>query len=797
MLCVFIAHTAALAAPPNASSAGTDQIWHKAGPADAFAIDAHGTIRFTAKTATTAGIVSPAFTIPSGCDAVLVEARVAQADAGAVAFAVHDADGGEAIGYWRNPLPIQEPLDVSVIAPFTRAPAGRLRIFAGTHEHASHAAISNIRWTPVSRNMSYRSVVWGALVDDAHRAAQTFRAKGGALAAVVFRVRDLNLGVRPETAPGLRVRLYTWKNDLVATRAGKPLAETVVPRHQIPSADGSRERDLTVALPAPTTPGAMYLVDVTPAGPCSEKDALLLFSGEDAYADGTRYENDRELAHSDLYLETYESIGLPIAECRLPIDGRETGHRGSKTEPKSERPTAAGRAPQPAAGRSCLPEPPATPIDQRSNCYSMVYYYLVDDEALTRRYLETLRDLGATQVLTLVYWWQAETLGGDYWKKDYQPNQIGEGWQRSLDYYVNIARELGLRPSLRLGSFREWNGLWHPAEPTGSVERYAEWVRRLAERYRGRIDHYVIGDEENKPHAASGFDGSAKAYLEKMLIPLAAAVRAGDPSARISACGSSSSPAVTWTLELIRLGLPRYADGVACNFWYAMIENRWEIEDFIRKVRELWPACRFYANGVIYADHRGLHDERQAAVVAQCMFTLWDLGWDSAPYYLYTFSRTADTNQNFGLLELPTATRPATLSDAWHAYQTIAQTFGDRRELAAPPFAVRLRQASQLHVDDGSTIRIAPPEPFLRAWVRGDRQLLIYLVYPNLREPREGHWDVLLETDVWGCPKQIPLLNYRDRLDHRYHRESGALVLENVNVSMKPTILTLTPLGRD
>jgi hypothetical protein len=228
-----------------------------------------------------------------------------------------------------------------------------------------------------------------------------------------------------------------------------------------------------------------------------------------------------------------------------------------------------------------------------------------------------------------------------------------------------------------------------------------------------------------------------------------------------------------------------------------MIENRWEIEDFVRRVRELWPQARFYGNGMVYADHRGLNDQRQAAIVAHCMFTLWDLGWDSAPLYLYAFSRTADTNQNFGLLELPTSTRPATLSDAWRTYQTIAQTFSDRRELESPSFAIRLRQATQVQVDDGSTIRIAPPGPFLRAWVRGGRQLLIYLVYPNPREPLDGRWDVLLETDAWGCPKEIPLLSYRDRLDRRYHRESGVLVLENVQVSMKPTILTLTLVGRD
>lgn len=777
----------ALAAPSASRPAGGTPVvdWTQAGKSGAVAIE-RGEIRLDVNDPVTAGAVSSTLPVPPGCEAVLFEARVTRAAAArAITLTVHDAATGEAVGYWQNPLPIAASFPLAVAVPITSFGGKAVRLFAGTHDHASRAHLADVRWTPLKRNMNYRSVVWGALVDDAHRAGQTFVARSRELAAVVVRVRDLNVDVRPAARAGLRARLFEWHENAPTTRERPCLAETIIARDQIPLADGSSERELTISLRALTRPGATYYVEFTADGPCTPREGLLLFSGEEGYAGGTRYENENALPHSDLYLQTFDALELPrAAESKDPAPTSVID-----AEPKA--------SPVPAPKHDCLPEPPVPTLASRSNCYSMVYYYLVDDEAQTRRQLETLRDLGATRVLTLVYWWQAETLGGDYWKKDYPPSQIGEPFMRSLDYFVRISHELGLRPALRLGSFREWNGLWHPAEPSGSVERYAEWVGRIARRYAGKIDHYVIGDEENKPHAATGFDGSARAYLEKMLIPLAKAVREGDPAAKISACGSSSSPATTWTFELIKLGLPQYADGLACNLWYVLIEDRWEIEQFLRQVREVWPQVRFYANGVVYANHRGLNDAQQAGIVAHAMFTLWDLGWESAPYYLYTFSRTADTNEDFGLLRLPTATQPAEVSDAWHAYQTIAQTFRDRRELSPVPFRIRLRQADQFRAADGSTLRIAPPEPLIKAWIRGDRQLLMYLVYPDSREPRSGRWDVVLETKDWACPQEIPLFDYRKRVDQGYDVEGDSWVVPAVPVSAMPKIITLRRVRAD
>jgi len=422
----------------------------------------------------------------------------------------------------------------------------------------------------------------------------------------------------------------------------------------------------------------------------------------------------------------------------------------------------------------------------------MVYYYLVPDEAFVRWSLGSLKDMGATHAQALIYWWREETRGGDYWKASYRPEHIGANYRKALDLFVNVSLELGMKPAFRLGGFRSFKGLWHPMDPSRSIEPYADWVRRVATRYRGKVHHYVVGDEENKGYPAIKYYGSAEAYLKGFLIPMSKAIRAADPDALISSCATSSSPATQWNLDLIRLGLPQYADGIACNLPHRHFENPWEVQDLMAKARSLWPEVKFFANGVGYAENfAGPHDELQATRVAQSMFTLWDLGWDNAPYYLYKFSLTADTRQDFGIVRFPAGDRPAIFSDAWRAFQTIAQTFYDRAGLKAPDFPISLDAAHVLTTKDGVRVRLAPPSPLMKTFARDNRQLLIYLAYPNLRYPQEGRWDITLNTTDWGGPQQIPLLNYRRRIDLAHRHEGERLVIENVSIGRSPTIVTL------
>jgi len=437
------------------------------------------------------------------------------------------------------------------------------------------------------------------------------------------------------------------------------------------------------------------------------------------------------------------------------------------------------------------PEPPPTPLAERESPYGMTWFHTIDDEVKTRSMLQTLADMGARQPLALIYWWRWDTKGIEYESMGYRPGDMDEAYRRALDYYVNISVELGLQPCFRVGSFRVFKGLYHKADPTGSVEPYAEWLTMLAERYRGKVRVWMMGDEENRGYPF-GWTGDPDDYMNKFFIAAATAVRKGDPDALIGTGSVSSAPATHWLLDVIERGLPKYADGVSGNFAYPVIESRHEMEDMIRRIRKVWPECRFFGHNGYAENLHGTHDSRQAGITAQSMFISWDLGWDSVAYYLYLFSKTADTRQNYGLLKsFGENGGPPEVTDAWRAYQTIAHTFYDRSKLKKPDFNISIRQSDRLETEDGFSFTLAPTEAELKCFIRADRQLLIYLACPRFNEPREGRWDILVETPSWGDPRRIPLLNYTKRESVSHHRENETLVIENVKAGLEPAIFTL------
>lgn len=437
------------------------------------------------------------------------------------------------------------------------------------------------------------------------------------------------------------------------------------------------------------------------------------------------------------------------------------------------------------------PEPAPAPLAEREAPYGMVYYYMDADPEVTRKRLESLRDLGCKRPFALIYWWQHETRGNDQYYRDmgYSPEHIGETYLAKLDNFVNIANELGMRPALRLGEM--WQGKqWHPGDPEADMNDYADWVHRIASRYRGKVDHYVVIDEMNK--GERGIDGRADRYVKEVMIPLSQAIRSADPEAKIGATSVSSAPATWWQLEMVEHGLPQYADGVTTNMPARHTQLRVELLDYMQRMRAVWPEVAFYAAGVGYVEkYPEGQEQRRAATLAQSMFTFFDIGWTSAPYYLYRYSMTQDTRQDFGLVSLPADGSVTDRGPAWYAFQTIAQTFYNRDELEAPEFDIDLQAAQVLGEVGGVTFTLAPPDLVQRAYIRDGQQLLLYLAYPTAPYERDGRFDIVLDTDQWGMPQQIPLLDYqgRDDMPHRY--DDGRLVIEDVPVSESPTIITL------
>ena len=445
----------------------------------------------------------------------------------------------------------------------------------------------------------------------------------------------------------------------------------------------------------------------------------------------------------------------------------------------------------PGGIRAEEPQIARTGFETRVAPYSAVIFTPPPDEPQCRELLKSIKAMGATHSFASVHWWQMETMEGNY-EADmgYRPGTFGAPMRKAFENYIRISQELGMKCAIRVGTFRSTNGLFHPMDKTGDVEPYANWLREFARKYQGKIEHYVVGDELNKSFPKWNWRGTAEECM-RLFVPIARAIHGGDPQAKVSPASTSSSPATDWIMQLIELGLPQHADGIACHFNHHRIEDLAEIKDLMRQVRAVWPEAKFYGNGFGYADNTGLHDQRQAGIVAQSAFTLWDIGWDSFPYYTYRFSRTADTRQNFGLMQPAIGGKPAQYSDAWKAYATIAHTFYNRSELTTPTFNIQLRQSEMLAKIDGVRFTIAPPNPILRTFIRNNNELLVYLAYRKFREPLEGIWDLELTTDQWESAEMISLLDHRVRKPVPSIRVDGKLILKRIPVGLQPAILSI------
>jgi hypothetical protein len=247
---------------------------------------------------TTAGAVSPEKSLPRGADAVVVRATVANAPLRGVTFAVQNSATGQTVGYWQNPVPAEAETPIAAALPLSEKTA-KARLFVGTHGQASHATIRDVTWTPVKVGAAGRGSIWAAIVDSKRQASQTFVASNGHLAGIKIRLRHFQAD-QGEPAD-LHVSVYEWHDDITATRKGKPIAEAVLPAAQIPHAEEHYERDVTIALDAPTRAGQRYLVSFsTTAG-----QGMALWAGPSTYDDGYRFENDRPYEDWDLYFETY------------------------------------------------------------------------------------------------------------------------------------------------------------------------------------------------------------------------------------------------------------------------------------------------------------------------------------------------------------------------------------------------------------------------------------------------------------------------------------------------------------
>ncbi len=141
--------------------------------------------------------------------------------------------------------------------------------------------------------------------------------------------------------------------------------------------------------------------------------------------------------------------------------------------------------------------------------------------------LQQVQGLGASAIVQVFSW------------SDIQPSPERWEWEYT-DWLVRAADHYGLQVIPRLDK----PPAWAVADPTAlsapprNLNTYNEFVRRVAERYRGKIPAYIIWNEPNLASEWGNQPPDASAYAA-LLQGASKTIRATDPEAKVIAAGLS------------------------------------------------------------------------------------------------------------------------------------------------------------------------------------------------------------------------------------------------------------------
>jgi hypothetical protein len=281
--------------------------WSRIGATDQVTMISPDGISLNVASPATAGAVSAPLQGSQGAEGILVRARVKDAAKGALTISSHGQDG-DTLGYWQNIVAWKGPVEMAAVLPVSDHAAdaknadssNTIRLFVGTDGCPSQAKIDDLKWQFVSPGDGYAGAIYARLVDDAHHCGQSFIAKGH-LAAVKLRLRYL----ADKPGAGLKLSVYEWKGNITDTRKGHPIGEASLEAQRIPAGVEGNQRDIFVALNAPTRAGQRYLLEIAPDGPMPAGQHAALWSGPEDGKGGECFDNNRPI-QQDLYFQAYD-----------------------------------------------------------------------------------------------------------------------------------------------------------------------------------------------------------------------------------------------------------------------------------------------------------------------------------------------------------------------------------------------------------------------------------------------------------------------------------------------------------
>lgn len=247
-----------------------------------------------------------------------------------------------------------------------------------------------------------------------------------------------------------------------------------------------------------------------------------------------------------------------------------------------------------------------------------------------------LSGIGVNYVSHLLYWQNFETAPG-VWNEAFFRNQLA--------FFEDLA-EHGIVSGIRLGEAHPGANAW--SQENGKLyegrhrqvypgvedtdERYFEYLGQLARRFRGKVDHYVLGDEIDMIYGASFRDEARLREYFDFFERAAAVISKEDPDAKLVVFPFAWGETVRNAKLLDAWGIGKFADGFCLNMARTDTTSPDYLADIAAGIKALSPDYGLYSNGFGYLSNLAAEDV-QAAELAHNMIRIWQSGWNYLPYY--------------------------------------------------------------------------------------------------------------------------------------------------------------------
>lgn len=275
---------------------------------------------------------------------------------------------------------------------------------------------------------------------------------------------------------------------------------------------------------------------------------------------------------------------------------------------------------------------------------------------------------------------------------------------QAIDNYVKLSQKHGLRVGVRLDALDWWS--MHPANPQNRIAEYVQWVKKVAELLKGRTLYYVVGDELSigkDPLIKPGQEWSVQQYMQYFR-QVAGAIKEIDPQVKVSMFAISYGH-YSLVPQFMAAGYAQVGDAITVNSNDMEATSR-----LFKEVRKTSPNMMFLSNGVGYqacalaqpqyptgTPYTQIPTEQEHGdAIARMMFSWWDLGASTAPYYvsLRNWVKDGTVYPNwygfFGFEDYVIENDQLSVKryPGWYALRTISHTFYNRDQFKTPRFEV-------------------------------------------------------------------------------------------------------------